>query len=109
MSYKNKYYRYRDYSSFISYLKNLQLNIAKNKESDRTMVKRLTESEINEILDLKKFVNAKRIAVENFLISTPSDLSYSYALSNVMLDRNLYKWNAQTVNAIIKGLNMMYN
>jgi len=73
------------------------------------MVKRLNESEINKILSLKNFVKAKRIAVENFLMSTPLDLSYSYALSNVMLDKKLYSWNTQTVNAIIKGLKLMYN
>lgn len=47
---------------------------------------------------MQKFPKAKRIAVENFSFGTTKlDMATSMNLS---YDAQLYKWNAQTVNAI---------
>jgi len=47
--------------------------------------------------------NVKKVAVENFLLSA-EPLSFGDALENLRLDCRLYKWNAETVRAIRKGL-----
>jgi hypothetical protein len=56
---------------------------------------------------LEKHPKARRIAVENFLMSS---LGYDYdnQIRNLYLDASLYRWNTQTVNAIRQGLNVMF-
>jgi hypothetical protein len=56
---------------------------------------------------LEKHPKARRIAVENFLMSS---LGYDYdnQIKNLYLDATLYRWNTQTVNAIRQGLNVMF-
>jgi len=73
------------------------------------MSKTLSCNEIEEILSLSKFKGAKRIAVENFLITSSTDIKQSYALMNLDYDKRLYKWNSTTVNAIKFGLRKLYN
>ena len=47
---------------------------------------------------LREYPKARRIAVENFVYSAPSTKAENRA--NIILDKNLYKWNTDTVNAI---------
>jgi hypothetical protein len=56
---------------------------------------------------LEKHPKARRIAVENFLMSS---IGYDYdnQIKNLYLDASLYRWNTQTVNAIRQGLNVMF-
>jgi hypothetical protein len=60
----------------------------------------LYKAKIKEIL--AKYPEARKIAVENFLISMSGDRSENQ--SNLELDTNLYHWNADTVNAITEGI-----
>jgi hypothetical protein len=68
------------------------------------MARHLTNEEI-EILASKPGV--KRIAVENFLGSLQSN-SYAADVANMQMDAGMYRWNAQTVSAITKGINVAY-
>lgn len=57
--------------------------------------------------EIQKFATktgAKKIAVENFLMSMGEN--ENDARSNLKLDTNLYKWNAATRNAILAGINL---
>ena len=56
---------------------------------------------------LEKHPKAKRIAVENFLMSSVG-YDYDNQIKNLYLDATLYRWNTQTVNAIRQGLNVMF-
>lgn len=68
------------------------------------MVRHLTNEEI-ETLACKAGV--KRIAVENFLGSLQLN-SYMADAANLRADANVYRWNNQTVSAIMKGINVAY-
>ena len=50
----------------------------------------------------------RKIAVENFLGTANKSLPKESHLMNLQMDQQLYKWNPQTVNAIKKGLNILY-
>jgi hypothetical protein len=69
-------------------------------EKDFELVKAIIEKA------LEKHPKAKRIAVENFLLSS---IGYDYdnQMKNLYLDASLYRWNTQTINAIKYGLNVM--
>jgi hypothetical protein len=56
---------------------------------------------------LEKHPKARRIAVENFLMSSVG-YDYDNQIKNLYLDASLYRWNTQTVNAIRQGLNVMF-
>ena len=47
---------------------------------------------------MKRFPKAKRIAVENFTMSS-SELGMA-EMMNLEMDARMYKWNSDTVNAI---------
>ncbi len=47
---------------------------------------------------LKKYPKAKRIAVENFVMSAPSQPSVN--IWNLQYDKELYNWNIDTFRAI---------
>jgi len=64
----------------------------------------LTPQEIEKIL--KKFPNAKLVAVENFLMTVGQNQNKYYALANLDKDRLLYGWNSDTVRAIRKGIDL---
>lgn len=55
-----------------------------------------------EIAQFASGAGVKKIAVENFL-STMGENRY-VAQQNMALDARLYKWNAATKNAIMKGI-----
>lgn len=61
----------------------------------------LTFEEI-EVLASRK--NVKRIAVENFLMSMGDD--EDIAKMNALLDNNGYRWNSETLVAILEGINI---
>ena len=64
----------------------------------------LTGPEIEKVL--KKFPNAKKIAVENFLMTVSQCQNKYYALANLDKDRLLYGWNMDTVRAVRKGIDI---
>lgn len=64
-------------------------------------LRRLTYGEIERLASRP---NVRRIAVENFLSTMGED--YYIAVSNLNMDRKLYKWNRETVKAIMDGIKM---
>jgi hypothetical protein len=70
-------------------------------EADYDLVKAIIEK------TLEKHPKAKRIAVENFLMSSVG-YDYDSQIRNLYLDASLYRWNTQTINAIRQGLNAMF-
>ena len=62
-------------------------------------MRHLTITEISK-LSMKKGV--KKVAVENFLSTMGED--YHVAVNNLDMDNVLYRWNAATYNAIMKGI-----
>lgn len=57
-----------------------------------------------------KYPKAKQNAVSNFLLSCPAEgaLAESNAQANLRMDAKMYKWNADTVTAIQKGLRELF-
>jgi hypothetical protein len=55
---------------------------------------------------LKKYPKARRIAVENFIMSSVGN-RYDYQLANLEIDAELYKWNEATRQAIGTGLHIL--
>lgn len=72
------------------------------------MYEKLTIAQIEHILSKKKYAKAKRIAVENFLMTSTTRLAYPYAIMNLNYDRKVYNWNSQTYNAINEGVLLLY-
>jgi hypothetical protein len=68
------------------------------------MIRNLTSAEIESILSKKKFAKAKRIAVENFLMTLGNNRNIFNAYANLEMDARLYSWNAATCTAINKGI-----
>lgn len=66
-------------------------------------MRRLTDQEIETLASRK---NVKRIAVENFLMSFPTDLAIMYQIANLENDARSYGWNADTKRAIRDGLDL---
>lgn len=66
-------------------------------------MRELTTSEIEKLARRK---GVRRIAVENFLMTVTNNPNSSTAFSNLFLDAKLYKWNAATVKAIQKGIEL---
>jgi hypothetical protein len=62
----------------------------------------LTTEQIQTIL--KKYPGAKRIAVENFLLSKQGDVMADSI--NMQMDAQMYKWNRDTINAIREGISI---
>ena len=62
-------------------------------------MRELTIPEINKLASRK---NVRKIAVENFLMSM-GDNEFE-AILNLGYDRDLYKWNNETVKAIKDGI-----
>jgi hypothetical protein len=60
----------------------------------------LNKERIEEIL--KKYPKARRIAVENFLMTKSGDQMADGM--NLSMDAQSYKWNRDTVNAIREGI-----
>ena len=65
-----------------------------------TVLKSLTLEQVQKLAERK---GAKKIAVENFLL-TSAGWTYSDCIANLDLDARLFKWNAATVKAIRDGL-----
>ena len=61
----------------------------------------LTKEQIEKLAARK---GVKRIAVENSLMSLSGNKAHDYA--NIEVDARLYKWNAATLNAILKGVSL---
>ncbi len=66
-------------------------------------LRRLTYTEIE---TLASRPGVRRIAVENFLCSFPTDLEPMYQNMNLHDDARAYGWNTQTVQAIKEGLRL---
>lgn len=62
-------------------------------------MRKLTKKEIERFANMP---GVKKIAVENFLMSMGEDLNN--ALGNLGLDAKSYRWNKETVNAILEGM-----
>lgn len=65
-------------------------------------MKDLPIPKIHEILE--NYPNAKKIAVENFLMTVGSNDNPIYARLNLDMDARLYGWNKETINAIKEGI-----
>ena len=63
------------------------------------MMRKLTNKEIEEFANRP---GAKKIAVEKFLMSMGEDLTN--AMGNLGLDAKSYKWNRETINAVLEGM-----
>ena len=50
----------------------------------------------------------KKIAVENFLGSLDLSIPHYCQVGNVWHDARLYKWNDETIMAILKGIKKAY-
>jgi hypothetical protein len=57
-----------------------------------------------QIIELASKPKVKKIAVENFLSSLGQDNRDN--LANLEMDAALYKWNAATIAAILKGISL---
>jgi len=55
---------------------------------------------------LRKYPKARRIAVENFIMSSVGN-RYDYQLANLEIDAELYRWNEATRQAIRTGLHIL--
>jgi hypothetical protein len=55
---------------------------------------------------LRRFPKARRIAVENFIMSSVGN-RYDYQLANLEVDAELYRWNEATKQAIRTGLHIL--
>ena len=55
-----------------------------------------------EIEELANRPGVKKIAVENFLMSMGEDITI--AMGNLGIDAEQYKWNQETINAIVEGI-----
>ena len=66
------------------------------------MLKELSVKEIEEIL--ASHPKAKRLAVENFLMTVHYNDNTTTAFVNLEKDARLYKWNRETVKAIEEGI-----
>ena len=66
----------------------------------------LTSSQIETFASMS---DAKRIAVENFLFSMPTDLTYQEQIQNCANDVRAYKWNRATAKAIYQGIALAYS
>ena len=63
------------------------------------MMRELTGKEIEEFANRH---GAKKIAVENFLMSMGTDLTI--AMGNLGVDAKQYGWNQEIINAILEGM-----
>lgn len=70
------------------------------------MARQLTIEEIEELASGR---GVRRIAVENFLVTADASLPVWQHQANLRADSRSYKWNAATVRAIAKGLELMYS
>lgn len=61
-----------------------------------------------EIRTLALRPGAKKVAVENFLMSADNFMPQQLHLHNLGIDAISYQWNSATVDAIRAGLKMMY-
>lgn len=52
--------------------------------------------------------NAKRIAVENFLMSLDLTMPPQFHMQNLVSDARLYQWPQTTVDAIQAGIKLAY-
>lgn len=59
---------------------------------------------LQEIEQFASRPNARRIAVENFLMSMGSDKEV--AIANLTLDTKAYGWNTATTGAILAGIKL---
>lgn len=66
----------------------------------------MRELTFKEITELANKPNVKKIAVENFLMSSGTD---RYAEANAEHDAKLYNWNTETKKAIRTGLLKRYS
>lgn len=63
------------------------------------MMRKLTAKEIEDLANIPK---VKKVAVENFLMSMGED--FDTAIGNLDIDAKSYKWNIDTVQAILTGI-----
>ena len=57
--------------------------------------------------EIKEFAarpGVRQVAVENFLMTAHHNQEITIAFMNLLRDAHLYKWNIETINAIIDGL-----
>ena len=68
-------------------------------------MRKLTETEM--MLFAKKN-GVKKIAFENFITSIDLSKPKYQHVFNLCLDSGLYKWNVETIEAILNGIDIMY-
>lgn len=64
--------------------------------------------EFHEIDMLCRTYSARRMAVENFLLSLDLSMHPQFHHKNLLSDARLYRWSRQTVNAIRAGIKLAY-
>lgn len=64
-------------------------------------MKQLTDAEVEKFASAK---GAKRVAVENFLMTLDTDIGSLGNMLNLHQDAQSYKWNTATVRAIEAGI-----
>lgn len=64
-------------------------------------MRKLTNDEIQELSNTK---NVRKIAVESFLTSMGTDVVE--AMGNLSIDARQYRWNKETINAILEGMGL---
>ena len=67
-------------------------------------MRNLTAQEIEALL--QKYQGARRIAIENFLMTCANNMYAFEANNNLKRDTILYSWNKQTVLAIREGIQL---
>lgn len=65
----------------------------------------LTGPEIDELASRH---GVRRVAVENFLISMPRELTWEMQYENLRRDARMYRWNIATRAAIAEGIQRVY-
>ena len=64
----------------------------------------MRELTIDGIQRLANRKGVRKIAVENFLSTMGED--YNIAINNAYLDAKLYRWDSETLQAILEGIEM---
>ena len=63
---------------------------------------------LEEIAPLAARPCARKVAVENFLMTVHNNTNRQDALDNLLMDARAYRWNWITVDSIIKGINLAF-
>jgi len=63
---------------------------------------------LDEVRPLAARPGARKVAVENFLMTVHHNAVREHALGNLLMDAKSYKWNWVTVDSILKGIDLAF-